>query len=135
MAAILASTAVALAGIYLIGLATLSVFQPSFASRFLLGFAGSAQAHYAELSARSVVGFALVHQAPSMLFSGFFRIFAWVLLATTAGLLLVPWRWHHRFAQKVVPPAMRYIKLIGVASFLLGAVFLIGLIGGASLDG
>jgi hypothetical protein len=130
MVSFLAATAVALTGIYFIALAALSLFHPSIASRFLLGFAGSAPAHYAEMMARSVIGFALLQQAPGMLFSGFFRVFAWVVLATTAGLLLIPWRWHHHFAQRVVPPAMGHIKLIGLASLFFGVLFLVGLIGG-----
>jgi uncharacterized protein YjeT (DUF2065 family) len=47
-----------------------------------------------------------------------------VLLVTTAGLLIVPWRWHHRFAQRVVPLFTRYIALIGLVSLAIGGLIL-----------
>ena len=87
---------VVLAGVYLLALGAVSLFAPARASRFLLGFASSASVHFTELLLRFVVGAALVTYAPRMSQSGAFNLFGWVLLVTTACLLIIPWRWHHR---------------------------------------
>ncbi|HEU4812894.1 MAG TPA: hypothetical protein VFS99_01525 [Xanthomonadaceae bacterium] len=120
----LALVVVVMAGLYFIALATVSLCLPSRASRFLLGFADSGTKHYAELLLRCVVGAALVLHAPRMLFSSGFAMFGWLLLLTTAALLLVPWRWHERFAKQAVPRALEYLTLIGIASFGMGALIL-----------
>lgn len=123
---------VVLAGLYLLALGAASLVVPARASRFLLGFAGSRSVHFAELLLRFVTGAALVLHAPRMLLSGAFSIFGWVLLVTTACLLLVPWRWHHRFAQQTVPRAVRHITLVGLASLALGGFMLAALAYGAA---
>lgn len=120
----LALSVVVLAGLYLLSLGVASLVAPRHASRFLLGFASSRSVHFAELFVRLVVGAAFVLNAPRMLFSGGFNIFGWILLVTTGGLFLVPWRWHQRFAQQAVPSATRYITLIGLASLAFGAFIL-----------
>lgn len=129
MSEALSLTVVVLTGFYFIALAAVSLFMPVQATRFSLGFADSALKHYAELFLRFVVGSAFILYAPRMRLSGAFTFFGWVLLVTTACLLLIPWRWHYRFAQHAVPRATRYITLIGLASlalggFILAAVFL-----------
>jgi uncharacterized protein YjeT (DUF2065 family) len=53
-----------------------------------------------------------------------FSVFGWVLLATTTGLLLIPWHWHHRFARRAVPWVLRFLPLLGVASVALGVLVL-----------
>ena len=124
MTEILAAVVVVLSGLYFLGLATASFLAPDHATRFLLGFAVSARAHYTELLLRFVVGFSLVHYATQMHFTRAFSLFGWVLVATTGILFLVPWRWHHRFGPQVVPPVTRHIKLLGAASLVLGSVIL-----------
>jgi len=116
----LALAAVVLVALFLLALGTASLVMPAQANRFLLGFAGSPSVHFAELLLRLVAGAALVQYAPNMHFSSAFSLFGWVLLITTAGLLCVPWQWHRRFAQLVVPHATRYIALIGLVSLTLG---------------
>ena len=116
--------AIALAGLYLVALGIASLAVPVRAGRFLLGFAGSKSVHFAELLVRFLVGAALIVYAPRMAFSGAFSLFGWVLLGTTACLVFVPWRWHHRFAQQAVPHATRHIGLVGVASVALGGLVL-----------
>jgi len=123
----LAVVVVALVGAYLIGLALAAWFVPAQAQRFLLGFAGSAAKHYLELTLRIVAGAAFVWQAPRMAGSEAFNLFGWVLLLTTTGLLLVPWRWHRRFAERAVPQALRHLALIGLASLLFGSGVLLAL--------
>jgi hypothetical protein len=131
MIEVLALTVVVLAGLYFIALAAASLFLPVRANRFLLGFADSAPKHYAEMFLRVVVGAALILHAPRMLHSGAFTIFGWLLLLTTACLLLVPWRWHHRFAQHVVPLAIRHITLVGLVSLVLGGLILAAVVRGS----
>lgn len=115
---------VAAVGLFLAALGILSLVTPAHASRFLLGFAGSPSKHYAELAVRFLVGGAFLLAAPRALWPAAFMLFGWALLATTAGLLLIPWRWHHRFARWAVPEALRFLPLAGVASVVLGGVIL-----------
>lgn len=127
-----AFTVVVLAALYFLALGTTSLVAPTRASRFLLGFAGTASKHVAELLLRFVVGAALVIHAPRMLLPGAFNFFGWVLVVTTVGLLLVPWRWHRRFAQQAVPRATAHITLVGLASLALGTLMLLALSAGSS---
>jgi len=121
---VLALVAIVLAALYLLALGAASLVAPVRASRFLLGFASSQPIHFLELSLRLLVGAALVLYSPRMFLSGAFTLFGWVLLVTTACLLLVPWRWHHRFAQYAVPLVTRHIVLVGLASLVIGGFIL-----------
>lgn len=121
---------VVLCGGYLCALTAVSIFAPSRANRFLLGFASSQQAHFLELFTRLVVGGAFLIHAPSMLVPRLFSLFGWVLVGTTVCLLFLPWRWHQRFAQYAVPRATRYIGLIGVCSLALGLFILVAVLRG-----
>ena len=123
---------VVLAAVYFIALAGVSLLIPASASRFLLGFAGSPFKHYTELFVRFLVGAALVLHAPRTVAPSAFAVFGWLLLVTTACLLLVPWRWHQRFAQYAVPQAARHISLIGLASLALGGVMLVAVVLGSA---
>lgn len=129
---LLASIIVLLTGFYLIGLAAVSLFAPARATRFLGGFAGSARAHCTELAVRLIAGGALVLYAPHMRFSGAFAVAGWGLIVTTAALCAVPWRWHRWFARRAVPRAIPHLKLIAVASFLLGGAVVASVILGSA---
>lgn len=120
----LATAIVWLSGLYLIGLGLASLLRPSQASRFLLGFATSARAHYLELLLRIAAGFAFVIEFSTQAFDLPFHVFGWLLVGTTACLFLVPWQWHRRFAQWVVPQAIRYLGLVAFVSIALGASIL-----------
>ncbi len=120
----LALAVVVLAAVYLIGLAAASVFAPAQTARFLDGFAGSARAHYTEIGLRLLVGAALVVAAPSLLYRDVFYLFGWIVVVTSVLLLLLPWRWHRRFARIVVPPLTRRVWLFGLLSLPLGGVLL-----------
>lgn len=111
---------VAAAGLFFVALGGASLLLPARAGRFLLGFADSPAKHHVELAVRFLVGGAFVLSAPEVLFPGAFRLFGWVMLATTAGLLVVPWRWHQRFARRTVPEALRFLPAVGVCSVVLG---------------
>lgn len=121
---------VVLAASFLLALGATSLLVPALARRFLLGFASTRVLHFTELLFRSITGAAFVLYAPHMYLPEIFRIFGWVLLITTALLALVPWRWHHRFAQHTVPPVTRFIALIGLASLALGGAILWAIVRG-----
>lgn len=126
----MALAVVVLAAGYLVALGAAALLAPRRAARFLLGFAATPARHYAELAARLGVGAALVVQAPRLPFTDAFALVGWVVLATTAGLLLVPWRWHRRFTAHAVPRALRYLPLLGAASVALGALLVAAVVGG-----
>lgn len=125
MTAWLASTVVRLTGLYFVALAVGAFLAPNAVRRFLAGFAGSRRAHYLELGLRLAVGGALVSHAPSMHLAGLFTSFGWALVVTTAGMLVVPWRWHRRFAAWSVPLAVRHLPLLGLAALALGCAILL----------
>lgn len=120
----LALGVVLLTGIYFVTLAGVALAAPHLATRFLMGHAGTATAHYLELLLRTGVGAAFLLHGPSTNLPTFFAVFGWVLVATTAVLLVVPWRWHQRFAKHSVPQAVRYLRLIGITSFGFGTFVL-----------
>lgn len=126
----LALGVVVLAGLYLCALAAVSLFAPSRASRFLLGFATSQRLHFVELLIRIIVGGAFVIYAPSMSIPGVFGLFGWLLVVTTACLILLPWKWHQRFAQHTVPRAIGFLPFIGLCSLALGVFILVAVING-----
>lgn len=109
------------AGLYLAGLGVVLLARPASASRFLMGHASSAPLHYLEVGVRIVVGLAFVQNAPGMMAPGVFRVVGWVLVGTSAILLLVPWRWHRRMADRSVPQALKSTPLLGIASLVIGA--------------
>ncbi len=110
--------------LFLVGLAVTIYTRPSLAERFLSAFARSARAHYIEQAVRLVVGGSLVVSSSEMWQPELFRLFGWTIVLTTIGLLCIPWRWHHRFAQWVVPPVLRHRKLYGFGAAALGLFIL-----------
>jgi hypothetical protein len=110
--------------VYFLALGVISLFRPSQAKRFLLGFADSALKHYAELFIRLFAGSALLVFAPTSSYSTALSIAGWLLLGTTAAMAILPWRVHNRFAQKYVPKALKYLPIVGVTSLGLGGLLL-----------
>lgn len=127
----LATAVVLLAGLYFACLGAVALFAPALARRFLLGFARSGTLHYLELTVRLIVGGAFLLRAPFLQFSLAFTMFGWAVVLTTIGLVLVPWRWHQRFAQRAVPRAVHLLPLLGLASLLLGGFVLFALFSSA----
>ena len=115
---------VGLAGLYFLALGAASLLLRPIAMRFLLGFAGSPARHYAELGIRMVVGAAFVVAAPQAPWTWAFQVFGWLLIGTTAALLLVPWQSHQRFAQGSVPRVSRHLPLLGGMSLIAGLAIL-----------
>jgi hypothetical protein len=120
----LAGVVVIAAGLWLIGLALAIVLTPDRAEHFLTQFASSARAHYTEQVLRLIAGCALVMFAAEMRFSDFFWIFGWLLVVTATALLLIPWKWHHRFGTWAIPLAIRNMKMQALGAFALGAFML-----------
>lgn len=111
-------------GLSLIGLAALIVAKPSRAEGLLRGFASSARTHYIEQGVRLVVGAATVDFASSMRYPELFTVFGWLIIASTAGLLLMPWQWHNKFGALVMPPLFRRIQFFALGACALGALIL-----------
>ena len=128
----LAMAIVVLAAIYLIGVAVASFLAPTHAAKFLDSFASSARAHLSEMALRLLVGWALIVYSPNMHYAVAFRLFGWVLVVTSILLLLIPWRWHHKFAQMAVRPLTRRVWLFGVLCLPLGGVILFAVLGGGA---
>jgi len=111
-------------GVFLIGLSVVIAIKPMLAQRFLKSFASSAGAHYTELALRLTGGAAIVIFAPSMFFSYLFKFFGWIIVITTVGMLLIPWQWHHKFSEWVIPLVIRHLKLYAIGAFTLGSFIL-----------
>lgn len=124
----LALIVVVVSGLYLLGLGVLALTRPALASKFLLGFAGSARLHYLELLLRLIVGAAFLRRAPYLSVPEPFLLFGWLLILTTLVMFAVPWRWHHRFTQQAVPRALRHLRLLAIACMLAGLAVLVAVV-------
>lgn len=123
-----AGTVLVAFALFLIGLAALTFARPAASARFLGAFAQTPRAHYTEQAIRLVMGTALIVRAPCMTFPGPFALLGWIILVTSLALLLLPWRWHKRFADRVVPTVIRYQRLYGVALAVFSAALILGLL-------
>ena len=112
--------------LFLTGLAVVIAAKPSLAQRFLRSFASSARAHYTEQGLRLLVGAAVVNFADSMWYPELFKLFGWLIVVTTVGLLLIPWHWHQRFSTWVMPPVIRHMRVFSLVASALGVFILYG---------
>jgi len=117
-------------GLSLIAFAGVAFANPAIAERFLTAFASSARTHYVEQVARLVVGAALVVRSPIMWQPKMFCLVGWAIVVSSAVLLCVPWQWHHRLGERVLPLLIRHLRLYAVGSFAFGALLLYGLAAG-----
>lgn len=104
--------------------------KPPAARRLLESFAGSARAHLIEQGLRILAGAALVTLSAEMRWPPVFRLLGWVLIATSAALLCVPWRWHQWFARQVIPPVIRHLSLYAIVVAVFAALLLYGVFAG-----
>ncbi len=123
---VLCGIVVVAVGVGLIGVAVMTAVKPQLTERFLRSFASSARAHYTEQAVRMIAGGAIVAFAPSMWYPNLFGGFGWIIIVTTAGLLLIPWQWHHKFGTWAIPLAIRHIGLYAIGTFALGTLLLYG---------
>jgi hypothetical protein len=111
-------------GLSLIAFAGVAFARPAIAERFLAAFASSARMHYAEQVFRLLIGAALVVRSPTMWQPTTFRLVGWAIVVSSAVLLCVPWQWHHRLGERMLPLLVRHLRLYAVGSFAFGALLL-----------
>jgi hypothetical protein len=117
-------------GLALIAFPGVVFAKPAIAERFVTAFARSARTHYLEQVVRLLVGTALVVRSPIMWQPKMFWLIGWAIVAGSAVLLCVPWRWHHRLGERMLPLLVRHLRLYAVGSFALGALVLCGVVAG-----
>lgn len=122
----IASAVIVAIGLFLIGLAAVVFMKPLLGERFFMAFASSARTHYLEQAFRLLLGSSLVVLSPAMWQSGTFLFLGWIIVISTIGLMLIPWQWHHRFGQLVLPILVRHMRLYAVGLFAFGALLLYG---------
>ncbi len=113
---------------FLLTLTILLVFVPERATDFFHKFATSAFTHFLEMFLRILVGASLVIYSPRMLFAIVFYVFGWMLIGTSAVLAVLPWRWHNKFANLVLPPILKFPKLLAIQTAAMGSFILYCLI-------
>jgi hypothetical protein len=111
----------------LLGLGIAISIRPRRAEQFLGAYASTAGAHFTEQAVRLVIGFALVILYPSMGYSNILTRFGLIIILTTLELLLIPWKWHYKFGEWVIPPVIRYVKIYSIGVFVLGIFLLFSL--------
>jgi hypothetical protein len=129
---VVAETVVVVFALFLIGLAGVAFARPPIAERFFSSFASSALTHYTEQAFRLLIGASLVVLSPKMWQADLFRITGWLVVVTSLGLLLMPWRWHHRFGQRVMPLVLRHIRLYAAGLIVFALLLLLGVFWGNS---
>lgn len=129
---LLAGIVVVVFGLFLIGLTGVVFTRPTFAERFFMSFASSARAHYVEQGFRLLIGASLVVLSPTMWQANMFRLVGWAIVVTSVGLILIPWRWHRRFGEWVLPMVIRHMRLYAVGLFAFGALLLYGVFSAGS---
>jgi hypothetical protein len=127
---VVAAVVVVACGLALIAFPGVALARPAIAERFLTAFASSARTHYVEQLVRLVVGAALVVRSPMMWQPKVFWLVGWAIAVSSAVLLCVPWRWHHRLGERVLPLLVRHLRLYAVGSLAFGALLLYGVFAG-----
>ena len=117
-------------GLLLIVFTGVAFATPAIAERFLMRFASSARTHYVEQIFRLLIGAALVALLPAMWQPTMFWLVGWAIVVSSAALMCVPWQWHHRFAERMLPIVVRHLRLYAVGSLAFGALLLYGVFAG-----
>jgi protein-S-isoprenylcysteine O-methyltransferase Ste14 len=74
------------------------------------------------------LGAAFLLQAERQLWPQLFQLAGWLLLGSSAVMLLLPWQWHQRFARHTVPAIAPWLGCIGFVSLLLGSALFLALL-------
>jgi hypothetical protein len=127
---LMAAVVVVVFGLFLIAFTAVAFVKPAVVERFLMGFASSARTHYVEQVVRLLIGAALVVLSPAMWQSNLFWLIGWAIVVSSAVLMCVPWQWHHRFAERVLPIVVRHLRLCALGPFAFGALLLYGVFTG-----
>jgi hypothetical protein len=117
-------------GLCLIAFPGVAFAKPAIAERFVTAFASSARTHYGEQILRLLVGAALVVRSPIMWQPKMFWLGGWAIVVSSAVLLCVPWLWHHRLGERVLPRLVRHLRLYAAGSFAFGVLLLYGVFAG-----
>jgi hypothetical protein len=128
----MAEIVVVLFALFLVGLASVAFAKPAIAERFFSAFASSARTHYTEQAFRLLIGASLVVLSPAMWQANLFRIVGWIIVVSSVGLLLIPWQWHHRFGQRVMPLVLRHLRLYAAGLTAFGVFLLVGILWGGA---
>lgn len=126
MPVFLAAFVVIACGVLFIVFAAMAFAKPEGAKRFLLRFASSARTHYTEQACRLLVGAALIVRSPVMWQPSLFWLIGWAIVVSSAVLICLPWQWHHRLGQHMLPVVVRRLRLYGAGAFAFGALLLYG---------
>ena len=124
---LLASLVLFASGILLIGFAATVYVRPALAERFLMSFASSARAHYLEQTFRLMMGASIVVLSPTMWQTTAFSVLGWSIVVSSVALMLIPWKWHHRLGEHILPKLARHMKLFATAVFAFGVLLLFAL--------
>ena len=119
-------------GLLLIVLTGVAFAKPAIAERFLMRFASSARTHYVEQVFRLLIGAALVVLSPAMWQPTMFWLVGWAIVVSSAALMCIPWQWHHRFGERLLPIVVRHLRLYAVGSLAFGALILYGVFAGGA---
>jgi hypothetical protein len=128
-----AAVVVVVFGFLLVVFAGVVFAKPAVAERFLMRFASSAQTHYAEQIFRLLVGAALVVLSPAMWRPTMFWLIGWAIVVSSAALICIPWRCHHRFGERMLPIVARHLGLYAVGALAFGALLLYGVFAGGGV--
>jgi hypothetical protein len=120
-------------GLLLIALTGVAFAKPAIAERFLMRFASSARTHYVEQIFRLLIGAAIVVLSPAMWQPTMFWLVGWAIVVSSAALMCVPWQWHHRFGERILPIVIRHLRLYAVGSLAFGALLLYGVFAGGKV--
>ena len=128
-----AAVLVAAFGLLLIALTGVAFAKPAIAERFLMRFASSARTHYVEQIFRLLIGAAIVVLSPAMWQPTMFWLVGWAIVVSSAALMCVPWQWHHRFGERILPIVIRHLRLYAIGSLAFGALLLYGVFAGGKV--
>lgn len=108
----------------LLVLGLLCFLRPTSVQNFFDLFVATKKAHFIEQMIRLVVGLSLIRFSEMMTYSGLFYAFGWLIVVTSLLLIVLPWRWHQKFAQRVIPVVKKHLKVYGLLSLFLAVMLL-----------
>jgi hypothetical protein len=127
---LVAAVVVVAFGLLLVAFTGVTFAKPAMAERFLMRFASSARLHYVEQAFRLLIGAALVVLSPAMWQPNLFWLAGWAIIVSSVVLMCIPWQWHHRFGERVLPIVVRHVRLYAVGSLAFGVLVLYGVFAG-----
>jgi uncharacterized protein YjeT (DUF2065 family) len=62
-----------------------------------------------------------------MRYPSLFTLFGWLIVVSSALLLLTPWQWHQAFGARVMPLVIRHMRVFALGAAALGVFILYGM--------